>query len=166
MPILDFLQDANAPNSHDPAGLGSIQGAVRGCGGCPICGGLQTGGYRFRKTRSKRSRRSRRRGHGVKSRRKVGCGCGNLKKRGKKQRTRRRKQLRKHKGHSKRRMRGGNHLPLNPGSVSENISLPTSYEYNNVPASFGYSLGGNENTDYGSLANPPPHARYEQCPGN
>jgi hypothetical protein len=62
-------------------------------------------------------------------------------------------------------MRGGSMTGLSPGSVGENISLPTSYENSDIPSSFGYSVAGDVNTLSGVLANPPPHTRYQQCPG-
>ena len=138
-------------------------GGNQGCGGA-----CQSGGYRFRRSRSNLYKSKR-------------CARGTKKKtmrgkkktmRGKKKRSMRGKKKTRGRrgynyetrlrGHSKK-MRGGMHA-LTPGSVGENISLTTSMDANNVPSSFGFSLGGDQNTMSGALANPPPHTRYQQCP--
>ena len=143
--------------------------------GC--AGECQNGGYRFKRVKSRRSKTSRcargtkKRTRGCKKktrgRKKNKRTMGRKKTRGRKKTPGRRGRGgyhygKKHRGHSKK-MRGGMHA-LTPGSVGENISLTTSMAANNVPSSFGFSLGGDQNTMSGALANPPPHARYQRCP--
>ena len=154
----------NVGNSH----LSTFTHLPSGDYGCACATNAQLGGYKFKKTRSKRSQ-SKRYARGVKSCRtlKKGGFCG--KKHKKTRGGRYRRKRRTHKGgycygKRRKRMRGGSMMALTPGEIGENITLSTSYADNNVPSSFGYSLGGNQNTMYGALANPPPHARYQRCP--